>query len=359
MSLGSADQPRRAAGAAETAAEIAFLSNPASYADRPSQVEVVETHFAWVFLAGARAYKLKKPTHLRGADWRTPQAREHACREELQLNRQLSAATYLGVEPLIRTPTGYRIGGQGVVCDWLLVMQRLDRRRMLDALLSAHAVTHSDLDAVLQFLVDFYKSRVPLPFAPETYLRRVAARLDEAINALEHPRAGLARADIDLCASVLRTAFAALTPQLATRATDHHVVEGHGDLRAEHVCLGPPVQIIDALEVYTDLRMLDTAEEIAMLALECERRGAGWAAAYLRARYRSRAADSCSDELFEFYMALRAVTQAKLALWHLDDPDQPPDPERWRERARAALVSVLYHCREAVPVAACSGSSER
>jgi len=354
MSVGTASDQRNAA-AADTAAKIAFLSNPASYADQPSQVEVIETHFAWVFLAGAYAYKLKKATHLRGADWRTPQAREHACREELQLNRQLSASTYLGVEPLIRTPAGFQIGGQGTVSDWLLVMRRLDRRRMLDVMLGARAVTHRDLDAVLQVLVDFYRSRTPLPFTPEAYLRRVAARLEEAISALQHPRAGLPPAESALSASVLRAAFAQLTSQLGARATQHHVVEAHGDLRAEHVCIGPPVQIIDALEVYTDLRMLDAAEEIAMLALECERRSAGWAADYLRERYRTLAADPCSNELFEFYMALRAVTQAKLALWHLDDPEQSSDPERWRERARAALASVVAHCAVAVSHAADAG----
>ena len=61
-------------GSADIAARIAFLSTPAAYPDHPPSVEVRETHFAWVFLAGARAYKLKKPSHLRGADWRTTEA---------------------------------------------------------------------------------------------------------------------------------------------------------------------------------------------------------------------------------------------------------------------------------------------
>jgi len=110
------------------------------------------------------------------------------------------------------------------------------------------------------------------------------------------------------------------------------------------------VQIIDALEVYADLRMLDTAEEIAMLALECERHGADWAATYLRGRYRTLAADLCSDALLEFYMALRAINQAKLAIWHLDDPDQYPQAVRWGERARNAIASALRHCsKSALP----------
>ncbi len=332
------------AAAAEEAAKIAFLSDPGSYPDQPSHVTVIETHFARVFLAGARAYKLKKASHLRGADWRTPQAREHACREELQLNRQLSPLTYLGVEPLIRTAAGFRIGGEGTAVDWLLVMRRLDERRMLEAVLAAQALTRGDLDALLEFLVSFYRTRTPLPFTPAEYLRRVASRMEESLRALEHPRAALERTVIERAASAVRATFASRSAQLGERAMHHHILEGHGDLRAEHVCLGPPVQIIDALEVYADLRMLDTAEEIAMLALECERHRADWAGAYLRGRYRALAADPCADELFEFYVALRAMNQAKLAIWHLDDPEQFPDAAHWRDRARGALGAALRHC---------------
>ena len=350
--VGSDGQPP-AVPPADIAAKVAFLSNPASYPDRPSRVEVIETHFAWVFLTDARAYKLKKASHLRGADWRTPEAREHACREELELNRQFSPSIYLGVEPLVATAGGLRIGGPGVPSDWLLVMRRLDKRRMLDAVLAAHALTPADIDAVLRFLVHFYKSRSPLPFSPETYLRRVAARMEEAINALRHRGAGLAASDIERLARTLRAAFDSLRPRLAARATGHHIVEGHGDLRAEHIWLGPPVLIIDALEVYADLRMLDTAEEIAMLALDCESHGAGWEAEYLRERYRNLAADSCGDELFEFYMALRGITRAKLAIWHLDDPDQS-HPARWRARAASAIESALRHCSATTHIPAAS-----
>ncbi len=330
-----------------TAAKVAFLSDAASYPDRPPRVERRETHFAWVFLAGSRAYKLKKPSHLRGADWRTTEARELACREELRLNRRLSAPTYLAVEPLVETGSGFRIGGSGHVVDWLLVMRRLDERRMLNTVLATGGLEAHDLDAVVRFLVDFYQSRDPLPFAPDAYLRRVSARIEEALTALQRTELGLpVEGTAPLCQE-LRAAFAALRLELAERAAGQRIAEVHGDLRAEHVWLGPPVQVIDALEVYADLRMLDTAEEIAQLALDCERAGSPWAADYLRDHYRQLARDPCSNRLFEFYLALRAATHAKLAIWHLDDPQQFPDPAPWRARALKAVAAALRHCRAA------------
>jgi hypothetical protein len=38
-----------------------FLRRAESYPGRPERVEAVETHMSWVFLAGDRVYKLKKP----------------------------------------------------------------------------------------------------------------------------------------------------------------------------------------------------------------------------------------------------------------------------------------------------------
>jgi len=332
-----------------TAAKLAFLTDPASYPHEPPRVETRETHFAWVFLAGERAYKMKKPSHLRGADWRTTEGRELACREELRLNRRLSAPTYLAVQPLVETASGFRIGGSGCAVDWLLVMRRLDERRMLDSVLDAGTLVPGDLDAVLRFLIDFYKSRDPLPFTPDTYLQRLHARIEEALSALQRVELGLPAGRIGPLTQQLRATFQALRPQLEERATARRIAEIHGDLRAEHVWLGPPVQIIDALEVYADLRMLDTAEEVAMLALECERPTSPWASAYLRDHYRHLAADPISTRIFEFYMALRAVTHAKLAIWHLDDPQQFPDPAPWRARALQDVATALRHCRAAVP----------
>lgn len=341
-------QPAGAMDAA-TAAKVAFLSNRASYPDEPPRVEVRETHFAWVFLAGERAYKMKKPSHLRGADWRSREARELACREELRLNRRLSAPTYLAVEPLVATASGFRIGGSGRVVDWLLVMRRLDERRMLDSVLDAGTLTRGDLDAVLSFLIDFYKSRDPLTFTPDAYLQRLHARIEEALTALQRTEFGLPASCTAPLAHELRATFEALRPELEERATAQRIAEIHGDLRAEHVWLGPPVQVIDALEVYADLRMLDTAEEIAMLALDCERPATPWAPSYVRDHYRDLAVDPITDRLFEFYLAVRAATHAKLAIWHLDDPQQFPDPAPWRARALKAVGTALRHSRAAEP----------
>ena len=41
--------------------KVGFLSDPAAYVRAPEQVVARETHMSWVFMAGDRVYKLKKP----------------------------------------------------------------------------------------------------------------------------------------------------------------------------------------------------------------------------------------------------------------------------------------------------------
>ena len=57
---------------------------------------------------------------------------------------------------------------------------------------------------------------------------------------------------------------------------DRRIVDGHGDLRPEHIWLDDPIEIIDCLEFNARLRAVDPFDEIAFLSLKCERLGA-WA----------------------------------------------------------------------------------
>ena len=55
------------------------LSNSSAYPHPAERVEVVHTHISVVFLAGAFAYKVKKPVHLGFLDFTTLKQRHHFC----------------------------------------------------------------------------------------------------------------------------------------------------------------------------------------------------------------------------------------------------------------------------------------
>ena len=86
--------------------KVDFLSRSSSYAHPVADVICRETHMSWVFLAGDRAYKLKKPVRFPYLDFSSLARREAACRAELRLNRRLAPDVYLDVVPLTATPRG-------------------------------------------------------------------------------------------------------------------------------------------------------------------------------------------------------------------------------------------------------------
>ena len=128
------------APAAGVAEKVAFLSRPDAYPHRADEVVVRETHMSWVFLAGPRVYKLKKPVRFPYLDFSTLARREAACRAELRLNRRLAGDVYVDVIPLTAMQHRLALAGSGAVVDWLVVMRRLDERCMLDHAIAAKCV---------------------------------------------------------------------------------------------------------------------------------------------------------------------------------------------------------------------------
>ncbi len=140
-----------------TPEKVAFLRAPAAYPGAPEEVRVEETHMSWVFLAGDRAYKLKKPVEYPFLDFSTLAAREADCRAGGRLNRRLAPDVYLGVVPLTAGDDGaLALQGEGRVVDWLVTMRRLPGDRMLDAAIVSGAVTRRQIEDVADLLARFY-----------------------------------------------------------------------------------------------------------------------------------------------------------------------------------------------------------
>jgi aminoglycoside phosphotransferase family enzyme len=122
---------------------------------------------------------------------------------------------------------------------------------------------------------------------------------------------------------------------LDARAAERRIVEGHGDLRPEHVYLTDPPAIIDCIEFDRSLRVRDPADELAFLALEGERLGCPALDGWLFGAWRTLAADEVPRALVEFYKARNALVRARIAIWHLEDSGSGSamPAQAWRDRA--------------------------
>jgi aminoglycoside phosphotransferase family enzyme len=126
-------------------------------------------------------------------------------------------------------------------------------------------------------------------------------------------------------------------PMLDARVAAGRVIDAHGDLRPEHVCLVSPPVVIDCLEFNREFRLLDTASELSFLTLECDRIGAPpFVRELLWSTYEEQTRDAAPTGLRQFYGSYHALTRAKIALLHLRD-DHVRTPESWRPKAEEYL----------------------
>src|SRR6516164_7312512 len=325
-----------APGELSFADKVKFLTRGDAYCPPVPEVACRETHMSQVFLAGDRVYKLKKPVSFPYLNFSTLVRREKACRAEVKLNRRLASDVYRGITPLVLSEQGFAIGGRGEIVDWLVVMKRLDDSQMLDNVIRERRLHRWQLDRLVEILLQFYRHAKPVFIAPAVHVAELLRGLAYNRRVLLDPRLGIPPGSVRRVDAIQRRFVSERAGLLAERVRRRYIVDGHGDLRPEHIYLGDPVRIIDCLEFNARLRMVDPFDEIAFLCLECGRLGAAWAGEYFRRRIAHMLHDGHCDELFIFYRCYRAMLRARLSIAHLLEAN-PRTPDKWAPLARSYL----------------------
>ena len=321
--------------------KVAFLSRPDSYPNSVKCVEAKQTHMSCVFLTDTHAWKLKKPVQTDVLDFSTPEARRRNCDREVELNRRLAEDVYLGTVPLtIDDNEKLRLDGRGEEIDWLVWMRRLPDDRMLDRMIALHTCTEDDIFKLILVLTAFYKNAARVPATGTEYRIRLAGDLHRARKELVATDYGLRS---ELVESVIDFQLQFLEDNARlfdSRLLSRNVVEAHGDLRPEHVCLElrRPV-IIDCLEFNQALRTLDVASELAFFALECERLGAPEIGDLVLHKCTEETGDAPTPQLLAFYKAYHACIRAQIAIWHLKDA-AVGDRANWIAKANQYLELI-------------------
>ncbi|MBS3651588.1 hypothetical protein KEU06_23500 [Pseudaminobacter sp. 19-2017] len=338
--------------------KVRALSRPELYGPAVREVEARETQMSWVFLTGSRVYKLKKPNKRPFLDFGTIERRRFFCEEELRLNRRLAAETYLRVRPLRRLPDGdYSIGASGRIVDWLVEMKQLPHESMMDELIDAGRLSQGPVLAVSDRLASFY-AQIPGEISQgRLYMSHLLdeQRINRAL--LQRAELGLALESADLLARTDARLEESL-PEMETRIAAGLIVEGHGDLRPEHVWLGEPLQIIDCLEFSRRMRILDPYDEANYLGMECEVIGAGWVRQHLLDALKSRFGHEPSERLLSSYGAFRALLRARLSIAHLLER-RVRRPEKWRPLALRYLQRAERELARSRPSATRKSSRPR
>jgi aminoglycoside phosphotransferase family enzyme len=246
----------------------------------------------------------------------------------------LAPDVYLGVVTVTYEPhVGFALDGEGRPVDWLVWMRRLPAASMLDAAIRAGWLRCQEVQRVASLLASFLASAPRIAIDPLEYLARIRRECERSLTEIAagpielHPSAGLD-------GTRLERFLSDHAPLLAERAP--LLIDAHGDLRPEHICLSEPPAIIDCLEFSAELRLRDPVDELAYLGMECARIGAPQIAPVLLTAYRQASNDQYGPALLSFYRAFRALIRARLAIAHLRSHSRHL-PKIWLAQARSYL----------------------
>jgi uncharacterized protein len=123
------------------------------------------------------------------------------------------------------------------------------------------------------------------------------------------------------------------------------IVDGHGDLRPEHICLSDPIAIFDCIEFSPDFRRIDVADELTFLAAECDFLGADWVGPQLLAAYQEQSGDQPPAVLLDFYKSYRACVRAKVAALRANQVQGEAQDKAAAEAHRHLALADAYVAR--------------
>ncbi len=290
-----------------------FLADPASHGGTP--VRRIDTHSAVVFLAGDRAFKVKRAVRYPYLDFSTLDKRMAACAAELDVNRAFAPELYRRVIAITRAPDRrFALAGTGEIVEWAVEMRRFDETQTLDRLADENVIDLAVATA-LGRTVALSHQRVPA-VATEPWIAALGTYVDHNEAAF-----GAAPELFDPAASRVlggasRAALARLRPLLLRRGEAGLVRRGHGDLHLGNVVLidGRPV-LFDAIEFDPLVASGDVLYDLAFLLMDLVERGLDAAANAVLNRYlaeTARASDLDALAALPLFMSLRAAIRANV-----------------------------------------------
>lgn len=300
------------------------MLNPLFYNHPVDKVELVETHISWVFLAGAFAYKVKKPCNLKFLDFSTLGKRHHFCNEELRLNRRFAPGIYLEVVTIGLTGNRLVLGAEPAI-EYAVKMKRFPQEMQLDRLCETGCLGIRHLQQFATTLADIHhRAPVMLETEPFDLARRI---LDPALQNFDQLRPFIADPEINAVLDTLeqwsRDTFQDMTPILQSRLLEGYIRECHGDVHLGNMfCLDDEPALFDCIEFSESLRWIDVMNDIAFLLMDLDDRGEtslGWA--FLN-HYMRQTGDYAGVALLPFYKVYRAMVRAKVGYLRLAQASQ-------------------------------------
>lgn len=274
----------------------AFLKG-ATWGFPGASVEHHETHAAHVFLAGNRAFKIKKDVKLPYLDFSSVEKRRKVLEDELAINRGFNPDLYLAVTTVLGEP--------------VLVMNRFDSKDMLSARLQQGGADDGLARALAGMMAASHRAAPRRDTPGSDVMTGLGAQLSQAFIA--SPDLFQPGQTLEFHA-LFEDALHRLKPLLNRRGEAGLVRRCHGDAHCKNIVLrnGVP-ELFDAIEFSETIATIDVLYDLAFLLMDLLRRDARRAACLVLNHYlnlRRDAEDLSGLAALPLFLSTRAGVRA-------------------------------------------------
>ncbi|MFQ5642292.1 MAG: AAA family ATPase [Thiogranum sp.] len=278
---------------------------------------LIETHTAWVILAGEFAWKIKKPVNFGFLDYSTLEKRRYYCAEELRLNRRFAPQIYLDVVAITGSAESPRVGGEGPVLEYAVRMHRFAAGGLLSQLAQRGRLEAGHIDQLVERVAGFHRDTdVASQEAPYGEAAQIKRWVSENFRQIRPLLTGPGETgQLEAIQQWTESEQQRLEPLMLHRKRQGAVRECHGDLHLGNITLiDNRVTLFDCIEFNPELRWIDVISETAFLVMDLADRGYPHYAARFLNGYLQHSGDYEGLGMLRYYLVYRALVRAKVAM---------------------------------------------
>ncbi|MBY0381747.1 MAG: AAA family ATPase [Xanthobacteraceae bacterium] len=290
---------------------FAFMSDPRTHDSR--DVRRIDTHAASVFLAGSRAFKIKRDVKFPFLDYSTLAKRKAACDQEIEINRPFASQIYRRAIAITRKlDGGLEIGGDGQPVEWAVEMNRFDENATFDRLAKIDRIDNPLAEQIADAIIATH-NKAAISFR-STWIESIPSII--AANSAAFSGSFDRDAVADLNHSSL-SAFHRIRNMLRDREREGFVRRCHGDLHLANIALiDRKPALFDAIEFDPAIATTDLLYDLAFTLMDLLHFDRKAVANTVLNRYLQNAPVDHLDGLasLPLFMSLRAAIRANVIL---------------------------------------------
>jgi len=324
-----------------------------SFPNKPENLEIIQTHISYVFIADELVYKIKKPVNFGFLDFTTLELRKHFCEKEVELNRRLCPEVYLGVVPISEKEGSYELESGENIVEYAVKMQKLPIEGMMEKLIKEGSVTKEHIDLIVDILVPFFKnartgkgideygSIETVSFNTEENFTQTKGYVGRAINRWRYEE----------IVKWTRSFIKQNQTLFESRISGGFIREGHGDLYSANACFDDlrKVYIFDCIEFNERFRCGDVASDIAFLSMDLDFHGFRELSEYFVNSYVENSGDRDLLKVLNFYKCYRAYVRGKIGCFTSDDQALPEEKRKEALETARKYFDLAYLYAEGKP----------